>query len=183
MENFKIYTKEQLKIIENKHIEIKEDSWHRYLLNMLPDYSNVKFIFKNLKGGLGYTAPWEDKGSRLSHEGLRFDGIPSPEVWTHELWHYFTIPALVDYKNSILNKKICNFNTLNFSKGMINLYEKSKEFGYSPINGVSIHDNVNEFVVNITNEKSVEKLKKLGIFDEYFTIQKNWMESIGGVNP
>ena len=59
-------------------------------------------------------------------------------------------------------------------------YDGSKKFGYSPINGVSIHDNLNEFVVNITNEKSVEKLKKLGIFDEYFTVQKNWMKSIGG---
>ena len=63
---------------------------------------------------------------------------------------------------------------------MMDLYQKSKDSGYSPINGVSIHDNLNEFVVNITNEKSVEKLKKLGIFYEYFTVQKNWMKSIGG---
>ena len=47
-------------------------------------------------------------------------------------------------------------------------------------NGVSVHDNLNEFVVNITNERSVDELKRIGIFDEYFIIQNKWMKSIGG---
>lgn len=178
MENFKKYTKEEIRSIEYNHIRITDDSWYRYLLNILPDYSNVKFSFKNTKGGLGYTAPWEIDGDRLKHEGLRYNGIPTPEVWTHELWHYFTIPALVEYKKSIENNTICHFNALNFTKGMLKLYDDSKKLGYSPINGVSIHDNLNEFVVNITNEESVRKLKRIGIFDEYFIIQKKWMKSI-----
>ena len=81
------------------------------LKKLLADYlkkkmlqTNVKFSFINTKGGLGYTAPWEIDGDRLKHEGLRYKGIPTPEVWTHELWHYFTNPALVEYKNSIQNK-------------------------------------------------------------------------------
>ena len=180
MENFKKYTKEEIKDIEYNHIKITNGSWHRYLLRMLPDYSNVKFSFINTKGGLGYTAPWEVDGDRLKHEGLRYKGIPTPEIWTHELWHYFTNPALVEYKNSIQNKTICHFHALNFTEGMIKLYEGSKKFGYSPINGVSVHDNLNEFVVNITNERSVDELKRIGIFDEYFIIQNKWMKSIGG---
>ena len=40
-ENFKTYTKEQIKEIENNFIKVLPNSWERFLLDKLPDYSNT----------------------------------------------------------------------------------------------------------------------------------------------
>lgn len=172
-EIFKKYTKQQIKEIETNWIGIENNSWYRYLLNLLPDYSSIKFCFANRKGGLGYVAPFDIDGDRFKHEGIRFTGIPTPEIWTHEIWHYFTIPALTSYKKSMFNK-----NSNEFVTEISNLYQLAKSKGYSTINGVSIHENLNEFIVNITNINSVNDLKKIGLFDQYLDCQKKWLDSI-----
>jgi hypothetical protein len=174
-ESFKLYSKEQLKEIENKFIKIKDDSWERFLLNILPDYSGVKFTFRNEVGGLGYVEPFNRVDNKLKHSGLRFSGIPTPEIYTHELWHYFTIPALTQFQQ---NQKNSNSNIYEYTKTLFELYKNAKSMGYSVINGVSVHDNLNEFAVNITNQDSVKQLKKLGLFDDYFNCQKKYMNSL-----
>jgi hypothetical protein len=59
---------------------------------------------------------------------------------------------------------------------MQNLYNRAKKLGYSAKNELSVHENLNEFVVNITNISSVKKLQRL--WKEYFECQKKWFESI-----
>jgi hypothetical protein len=172
-ENFKTYTKEQIKEIENNFIKVLPNSWERFLLDKLPDYSNIKFQFKTEKG-LGYVAPFQREGDRLKHRGIEFSGIPTPEVWVHELWHYFTNPAFTTFVEDPQN---CPQSAKEYTRKLSGIYERAKSLGYSTINGVSIHENLNEFAVNITNQNSIRHLKKIGLFDEYYRCQMEFIES------
>ena len=154
---------------------------HREILNMLPNYSKVKISIENDRGGLGYVGDFNereselDKTSRMSTT-IKYSGLPSSEIYTHELLHYFTIPALLQYKQGNV---VGNIKT--YVEGLNTLYQKAKSLGYSPINGVSIHDNLNEFAVNITNTNSVENLKQIGIYSDLIQLTQNYLESL--TNP
>ena len=154
---------------------------HREILNMLPNYSKVKISIENDRGGLGYVGDFNereselDKTSRMSTT-IKYSGLPSSEIYTHELLHYFTIPALLQYKQGNV---VGNIKT--YVEGLNTLYQKAKSLGYSPINGVSIYDNLNEFAVNITNTNSVENLKQIGIYSDLIQLTQNYLESL--TNP
>ena len=161
--------------IESK---IKIEPIHQEILNLLPDYSNVKISLENDRGGLGYVGDFKQreednsKNTRVSTT-IKYSGIPSSEIYTHELLHYFTIPALILYQQGNRSE-----NIKQYVEALDKLYTKAKSKGYTSINGVSIHDNLNEFAVNITNEKSIEQLKKLGIYDDLINLTKNYLNSL-----
>jgi hypothetical protein len=161
--------------IESK---IKIEPIHQEILNLLPDYSNVKISLENDRGGLGYVGDFKQreednsKNTRVSTT-IKYSGIPSSEIYTHELLHYFTIPALILYQQGNRSE-----NIKQYVEALDKLYTKAKSKGYTSINGVSVHDNLNEFAVNITNEKSIEQLKKLGIYDDLINLTKNYLNSL-----
>ncbi len=161
--------------IESK---IKIEPIHQEILNLLPDYSNVKISLENDRGGLGYVGDFKQreednsKNTRISTT-IKYSGVPSSEIYTHELLHYFTIPALILYQQGNRSE-----NIKQYVEALDKLYTKAKSKGYTSINGVSVHDNLNEFAVNITNEKSIEQLKKLGIYDDLINLTKNYLNSL-----
>jgi len=138
------------------------------LLRILPEYNNITINFKSNKGGLGYVNSKEYIKDRILTT-IEFNGLPSPEVYVHELYHYFTLPALVRPDTPISFEYISN---------MQYLYEYSKNRGYSVINGISIHDTLNEFCVNITNHKSYNDLLKIGIYDKYLEVTLKFFNSL-----
>lgn len=178
---------EEISVVKNENAttykdiesQIKIEEEHQQILNLLPDYSNVKVSIENDRGGLGFVGDFTARENALDNSltistTVKYSGIPSSEVYTHELLHYFTIPAFIAYKKNHLSKTSAGYK---YIKDLNDLYEKSKSLGYTPINGVSIHDNLTEFAVNITNPKSVTKLKELGIYDELFDITKQYLQS------
>lgn len=81
---------------------------HQIILDMMPDYSNIKASIVNPVGGLGYVGNFKEReinrGEAISTTIL-FDGLPTSEIFTHELLHYFTIPMLVRYTKNPKNYK------------------------------------------------------------------------------
>jgi hypothetical protein len=151
---------------------------HKEILEMLPDYSNVKISLDNDKGGLGYVGDFTERETERAGEiaistVIKYSGVPSSEIYTHELLHYFTIPALIQY-----NKGNKANNIVQYVEKLNGLYLRAKEQGYSPINGVSMYDNLNEFAVNITNAESVKKLKEFGLYKDLMNITRNYLSSL-----
>jgi len=190
---FKQYPKEQLDLLEEEIGIIKCDSpnlkpgyWHGYLLSLLPDYSTTKFTFKNDIGGLGYVGfEKTSKGPWILKDGIRYAGLPTPEVWVHEIWHRFTQGALLWWHESVSEphspqnpNKECPKFIMDYGFKMNDLCVRAKAKGYSVINGISVHDGLHEFAVNITNIGSVIKLRQLGLWKEYFECQKEWLENL-----
>jgi hypothetical protein len=164
-----------LKELESK---IKFTPFQQSILDLFPDYSKVKVTIENDKGGLGYVGDFKEREDSINNTGristtIKYTGIPSAEIFIHELLHYFTIPALINYTTA---QKGSNIEI--YVKSLSNLYQKAKSLGYTAVNGTSVHENLNEFAVNLTNGKSVEQLKKLGLYDEYLNILKTYLQSI-----
>jgi hypothetical protein len=193
---FKQYTRGELDIFEQEigiikytggTVKFEPGYWHGYLLSLLPDYSTTRFTFRNDIGGLGHvgfkktsTGPW------ILKDGIRYDSYPpTPEVWVHEIWHRFTQGALLWWHESVSPpyslqnpSKECPEIIMDYGSKMNDLYVRAIRKGYSAINGVSIHEALHEFVVNITNISSVKKLMQLGLWLEYFDCQKEWLENL-----
>ena len=161
-------SKEQLEKLIGFDNNQEEISRLKNLLNILPDYSNISINFKSNKVGLGYVNSIEHKKDKIISI-IEFNGLPSPEVYVHELYHYFTLPALV--RTDVTS-------CFNYVNKMQYLYEYYKNIGYSVINGTSIHDNLAEFCVNITNKKSYQDMIRFGFYDEYFSNTKEYLSSI-----
>jgi hypothetical protein len=190
-ENFKEY-----KLFENTVMTVSEiedniniEPRHQEILNMMPDYSKVKASLVNTVGGLGYVGNFKEReisrGKAISTTIL-FDDIPTSEIFTHELLHYFTIPILVRYTENPENYKGSVVET--YVKSLMSLAKLAQSKGYSAVNGVSVHNNLNEFAVNITNRDSCNKLKDIKlsmtdgrtttIYDMLMKITSDYLKSI-----
>lgn len=159
-----------------KAIEIS--AWHQAILSIMPDYKMVKCYLVNDVGGLGYTRFHLDWGANSIKGIVKFTGIPNSEVFTHELLHFFTIPALNHYKDIGSRHTGITGNEKIYSEGLIKLYQAAKREGYSAINHYSIVDNLNEFAVNITNQESSQKLDKIGIYNRLFALTKWYLSTL-----
>lgn len=155
---------------------------HKEFLYFMPAPFNIKVNIENDRGGLGYVGDFNLREEQLG-EGMetfwisgeiKYTGIPSSEVFMHELLHYFTIPAMIAYKRNPSGTGNGNM----FVKELNKLYEEAKSKGYSPINGVSIHDNLNEFAVNITNLESIEQLRDIDLYDKVSDLIYDYLKSL-----
>lgn len=163
LKNFELFERntDEMTLVEIES-QIEIEPRHRVILDMMPDYSNIKASIVNKVGGLGYVGNFKEreiKRGKAISTTILFDGLPTSEIFTHELLHYFTIPVLVKYTETPQDYKGSAVET--YVKGLDNLLLLAKSKGYSPINGVSIHNNLNEFAVNITNEESSNQLKRI----------------------
>ncbi len=145
----------RLKDIASKFLENPE------LLEIVPAQ------LKTDQAGYGVNSIREAENAKILAKGISINPEHmTEEVAIHELVHFFSMPALssgLQYEQAQELDKLAENVKIYWLKTKA-LWNSAKNRGYEATNSHSIHDTIEEFAVNFTNEESEEKLKELNIY-------------------
>ncbi len=145
----------RLKDIASKFLENPE------LLKIVPAQLNPD------QRGYGVNSIDETDSGKIKIKGININPEHmTEEVAIHELVHFFSMPALYSAveaeKKNEFGKLAENVKT--YWQKTKALWDYAKSKGYKATNSHSIHDTIEEFAVNFTNEQSEQKLKELNVY-------------------
>jgi hypothetical protein len=114
---------------------------------------------------------------------IRSDKANDAETLLHELLHSYTWPYLYAWAKQLAwdieitdpaqkQRAIEHFRTIK------TLYDQARAWWHSVINWSSIEDNIDEFVANVTQKNSVQKLTELWIYEPLMAELKKHKEAI-----
>jgi hypothetical protein len=129
-----------------KQIDIEPE--HQELIDLMPNLSKL-----NVYHGDSWEKKEKNRRKNTKQE-ISFDGTPSSETITHELLHYFTIPAILKYEKNV---KDCTFHEEDYVKQLKLLYDFYVKF---------YKDNkldIIEFAVGTTNKNLIKKMKSCDV--------------------
>ncbi|HRH21860.1 MAG TPA: hypothetical protein PLJ58_01525 [bacterium] len=145
----------RLKDIASKFLENSE------LLEIVPAQ------LKTDQAGYGVNSIREGGDGKIRLKGISINPEHmTEEVAVHELVHFFSMPALssgLQYEQAQELDKLAE-NVKTYWLKTKALWNSAKSRGYEATNSHSIHDTIEEFAVNFTNEESEKKLKELNIY-------------------
>jgi hypothetical protein len=125
-------------------------------------------------GGYGVNLQRIRGDSHIDIKGVTFNPRHiSPELVLHEIVHTFTMPVMASMQRIDNTPEYKNISDVDprkiFWRGIKALWSFVQSKGYSPTNSHSVHNTIEEFVVNITNESSLLRLQEVPMQDCNYT--------------
>ena len=117
--------------------------------------------------GYGMNSIGNTENEKIKIKGININPEHmTEEVAVHELVHFFSMPALYSAVESEKKKEFEKLaqNVKTYWQKTKALWDYAKSKGYEATNDHSIHDTIEEFAVNFTNEQSEQKLKELNVY-------------------
>ena len=117
--------------------------------------------------GYGMNSIGNTENEKIKIKGININPEHmTEEVAVTEIVHFFSIPAQYSAVESEKKKEFEKLaqNVKTYWQKTKALWDYAKSKGYEATNDHSIHDTIEEFAVNFTNEQSEQKLKELNVY-------------------